>query len=144
MRLAVVSGAPHPVRLFQGKTTLWALHPGVAGLSRRINVICMVQLQFVLLKEAVHDYRDKRADLFPPRGGGGQNTTQDPAAPEELLPIRLRGHLATTRWHWRRACHAKLGGAGLFLAKSREESPDPFRSLLNKNKEKSDGFKDGK
>lgn len=136
MRLAVVSGAPPSVHLFQGKTTLWPLHPGVAGLTRIINVTCLIQLQFVLLKEAVHDYGDKRADLFPPRGGGGQDTTQDPAAPEEHLPIRLRGHLATTRWHRRRACHAKLGGAGLFLAKSPEESPDPFRSLLNKDKRK--------
>ena len=81
----------------------------------------MAQLQLALLREAVHDYQDKRGGRFPPKCGGGDTTALDPAVPEQPrasshLQIMLQGHLEATRWRWGCVCHAKLGGAGLDLA----------------------------
>ena len=82
-RLAGVRGKRRDVdliHLITGKTTLWHLHPGTAGLRRRTNK-CSARLgskaPMCALREAVHDYEDKRYSLLPPRRERGKDPTQD-------------------------------------------------------------------
>lgn len=91
----------------------------------------MAQLQLALLREGYHHHQDKMYGLFPPRD---LLPRQPPRTPlPSPPPYRAAGRLAASRWRWKRACHAKLGGAGGILGKrgAREATPGPRRSPLD-------------